>query len=83
MWYRAACLAITPVAALVQFVDYGNVDTVLFECIVPMVKAFVKSIPFLASHVTLEGGYTCHKSVYLMFRLVLVSRSSLSFVIIF
>ena len=56
-WYRAACLnqAAKEGGAIVQFVDYGNVETVLFECIVQMVQAFISPLPFLAIHTVLKG----------------------------
>ncbi|XP_018023297.1 uncharacterized protein LOC108679208 [Hyalella azteca] len=57
LWYRAACLTSVPQegAAIVQFTDYGNIETVLFEAIVRMEERFVTPIPFLAVQCALEG----------------------------
>lgn len=40
---------------MVQFVDYGNVETVLYECIVQMLTRFMDPLPCLAVHAILEG----------------------------
>ena len=54
MWYRATVLDVSPAATTVQFVDFGNVDTLSPSCICHIPSEFL-SLPFQAVCGSLVG----------------------------
>lgn len=54
MWYRASVVAVQEKECTVQFIDYGNKDTVPFSHIVPCPPQFLK-VPIMAVQCSLSG----------------------------